>query len=71
MYVCLFVCLSVCVVVPKDLAELIGFFLTGQLLIGPGKVYNYFLGGGDTPNHQKNENNVLKPSQDMCQAFLK
>ena len=38
--VCLFVCLSV----PKDLAEPIGFSLTGPLLIGPGKVYNYFGG---------------------------
>ena len=51
------VCLSVCLSVPKDLAEPIGFSLTGYLLIGPGKVYNYFGGGYHYPpkrNHTKN-----------------
>ena len=52
MSICLFVCLSVCVFVCLSVclyqrisltAEPIGFSLTVQLLIGPCKVYNYFL----------------------------
>ena len=46
-----------CVFVPISLtAEPIGFSLTGQFLIGPGKVYNYFGGGYHHPpkrNHNK------------------
>ena len=49
--VCLFVCLFVCLQRRISLtAEPIGFSFTGQLLIGPWQVYNYFLVGWDTPN---------------------
>ena len=41
---------SVCLYLRISLtAELIGFSLTGMLLIGPGKVYSYFGGGYDHP----------------------
>ena len=44
-------CLSVYLSVPKDLAnaEPIGFSFTEYLLIGPGKIYNYFGGGYHQP----------------------
>ena len=43
-------CVSVCLYRMISLtAELIGFYLTGQLLIGPGKDYNYFGGGYHHP----------------------
>ena len=47
---CLSVCLSVCLYRRISLtAEPIGFFLTGYILIGPGKVFNYFRGGYHNP----------------------
>ena len=47
--------LSICLYLRISLtAEPFGFSLTGQLPIGSGKVYNYFLGGWDTPIPPKN-----------------
>ena len=34
-----------CLSLPKDLAEQLLYFFKGYLLIGPGKVYNYFVRG--------------------------
>ena len=45
-------------------AELIGFSLTGQLLIGTVKVFNYFLGGYHyPPNRNRPQNKLHLPKQ--------
>ena len=41
----MFICVFVCLPVPKDLPRPIWFTFTVYLLIGPGKVFNYFRGG--------------------------
>ena len=51
------VCLSVCLYRRISLtAEPIRFFFTGQLLKGPGKVYNYFMGQYHHPPQRNRQN---------------
>ena len=58
------VCLSLCQYRRILLtAELIGFSLTGQLLIGPRKVYSYFGGGYHNPTPKKSTKIKKMPSR--------
>ena len=42
LYIKVTVCLSVCVFVPKELAITAEPIFTVKIVLGPGKVYNYF-----------------------------